>query len=498
MELNYGSQSLRSGPTSESSKPHSQHDTPFHEFIGWLQVPINTTPSQDIYMLAFHRFSFDFLQPPDGSAYMRRGTFDLIPSFCQGLPGDSALISAVTAVSLANFAAREHRPDVMEESRSSYVKSLSQLGHAMRQVKQAKKAEIVLASYMLWIYEVVSRTESNGPAMVHLIGTESIMRSIAAEGSDTLLGFALSGFGILSVNYALFRHLGFFQRPPDWLFEVVQQMDSSSVRNRLLKLCCEAAEVCAIIKETEYFIRTGEQPAHHHQILCKDAVLLDARFATWAREMEDSSPHLSCEMHAQRRRVAWVRNLFNQPGAPRNMRIPTDSSTFFEWKLYWTFRLNLNYCVIDLQSIAYGASAVETNNLGVASIQAITDVMHSMLTAVPHILGVQPPSALTLMPTELVQDGGQSDSDTQDSSWRPDPGSASSIVGLRGYHLFWPVFNLLKAFNRDAVRQSVGSEYGLWISLLLRFLWQDIGIAQAECYRNWFDQGLKTEFPTMY
>ncbi|KAF2171593.1 hypothetical protein M409DRAFT_50268 [Zasmidium cellare ATCC 36951] len=365
---------------------------------------LHASPSQDLYEAAFNRFNYDFLDYSK-DAYTRRDTFDLIPPLCRSLPRNSLLSMTLRAVFLANLAARTHSPHVLAISQKHYVQSLSMLRAVLQTPGAIQKAETVFASYLLWLYEVMTKYESYGSAMAHHVGSESIMQSVAEHGWDSLTRFSRTGLGAMSVNYGLLRHIAYFQRPSPWLKQLVENSRTGDKRATLVQLCYECTRVCADLRECEYFIRSkgsSSLPERLDQASVTDAKTLDGRFHAWELQRDMEHPRLNVDIRPKERKVAWVRDLFCAAGAPRQMCISMPAEAFLEWKIYWIFRLILNYCIVDLDD-ALESSGSDANTASAAVVrvrsiltpvdidaaeEVITTLTHAISAAIPSVLGV--------------------------------------------------------------------------------------------------------------
>ena len=462
--------------------------------------------------LAFLRLRFDFLDPPHG-ACTQKGTFQSIPKLVMSLPPDNVLAITVQAVALANFAARTRRQDVSVVAQTYYGKALSALRGMASKPSGGLKDQTLLSAHILSLYEALSKPEFDGSFPAHLLGSETMMEEIAT-GTDitpSSPSFMRSGFGVLLVKHALFRHLGYYSRLPSWLSQLVIGMPESCIQSELMHIVCDAIEHCAALKETHIAASSGQPLLSQPRRLLDEAKALDVRFDMWESQLSPELLSDSYEIRAPRRKTPWVRDLFGRPGAPTRMDVARSTWRVHEWNFYRTARLNLQCCMLDLvealetrhrvsqellhnsSSGSLGSTQIPTQDPYVFqhgfsnhdvnnTVSTVVRLGHSMLQSLPHTLGVQPPSPATLRSSPLGNDTQPFHSF--------DPRSLEEVSGLRGYHLFWPLFNLLKCFTRSRIRRADHFGMESWVKYLLHFLWLELGIAQAEGYRRWYDRGL--------
>lgn len=461
------------------------------------------------------RFRFDFLDPPD-RAYSKRGTLEGVPKLCLELPRTHVLVLTVSAVSLANYAARMHSPAVAREAQTYYVRALSSLKTATGDRNIVTTVETLLSAHILSLYEALSKPDHDFSFAAHLEGSESIMKLMTTSETrgDQKAIHAHSGFGVLLLKHALFRHLAYYIRPPLWLERLILSIPDDGIQSDLIRIAYRATIVCAGLKEAQTSAWYGRPFTESPQNLLEHAKALDAHFREWDSQVPTDLIRDSFEISAARCKASWVRNLFDQIGAPHHMDVVRSSWRVHEWNMYRTTRLNLNCCMLDLVAVlelrgltettARETAHAETRNdiqestyrLSQADYKAAIDtVIHlarSTLEAVPHALGIKPPSPATLF--SLSHSGIIHSAADHSAANQLDPAQPHEVSGLRGYHLVWPLFNVLKSLLRPQVRCAKTIEMETWVKSFFQFAWHNLGIAQAEAYRRWYEQGLPAGF----
>lgn len=213
----------------------------------------------------------------------------------------------------------------------------------------------------------------------------------------------------------------------------------------------------------------AEEPIDADQLL-QDAMELDSRLEEWyQRTIQNPSTGHSIRTFPvnPEKRPHWARELFNLPGAPKNMQMYKSVLSAVSADLYRSIRLLLNLSILECVRRNVAESPVvdekiATYNKSIAASTAslMIELINGLCMSVPCML-------------QLTVAGGAND-----------PQTTEELYGFRGLLMLWP-FHTAAACLQDPDVSKCDTEFmRAWVPCLFAFLNNSMSLAKAQAFMD--------------
>lgn len=151
-----------SGSSVSPSTAHGQGHTYFDNVrvaspLGRSELPVSPPPRQDLRLLAYQRFVYDFVVFPDPNEPLEEPSdalFSFVPLLYEQAHPESCLATVVNAVAYINFANRRDVPQAMALAEESFGQGIKMLSRMIASEETTASDEALCSVHLMGVFEV--------------------------------------------------------------------------------------------------------------------------------------------------------------------------------------------------------------------------------------------------------------------------------------------------------------------------------------------------------
>ncbi|KAL7916830.1 hypothetical protein GGI35DRAFT_434068 [Trichoderma velutinum] len=433
-----------------------------------LTVPKSVPLRPSLQQMVQLRFFYDFASAQD-RGIGRMGSLDQIPQMMAASSPNSWFHSALSALSLANFGGRFKSQEAKDAALVFYNNALGRFASVMSNSTggKIKMEEVLFGIFLLGIYEVMTSSDFDGIYAIHLRGAISILEHYWEGGEGRKRLDAPCYAPVLHMQTLIFC-LSNNEPPPLFLADMNLHAtsDPRSELTTLMYSTCQIRHKLAPQPSSFENKTLNEKLSQRRYPQLQEAMDLDEALEGWFQRNtshEGWASTRSCDINIQSR-PQWARELFNLPGAPREMLIYDSFLAALSTNLYRATRLLLNLSILECAHTSADSLRSDTNtsrfNGSIASSTAalLMEIINDLCMAVPFML-------------QLTATGGTDD-----------PQSIDELYSLRGMLMLWPLAAAMACLQKENVQKlDVDFRRG-WVQGVLTFLKNSMSLAKAQAF----------------
>ncbi|KAL6884483.1 hypothetical protein GGI43DRAFT_433003 [Trichoderma evansii] len=442
----------------------SQQTVPSSNFSTIPQL-VSLRPS--LQQLVHSRFIFDFATARNRDT-TSGGALDRIPQLMAASPPDSWLYSAISALSFANFGNRLNSQDAKYIGAALYNTALGRFAKTISSCGDGKikTEEALFGIFLLGIYEAITSTDFDGIYATHQRGAISILE-YSWDGGNGRDRFGKSYHASILYMQALMYCLTNIESPPSFLadIELYSKSDPRSELTTLMYNACKLrykfSQHCTLFRDKDL----NEKQWRSYRLLW-EVMDLDKALEEWYQRITSCGGQTfsrTCTVNVQNR-PQWARELFNLPGAPKEMIIYDTFLTALSTNHYRGTRLLLNLSILEWahstahSSLSDAKTLLYNESIIFSTAALLMELITDLCMSVPFML-------------QLTAAGGMND-----------PQSTEELYSLRGMLMLWPLVAAIACLqNKDVQNCDVDFKRG-WLQHVFVFLRNSLGLGKAQAF----------------